>query len=396
MERARKAPRNGCSVSATALVLAYAVSGALAGGCGDDDGPAAGVDAGPVVVDAGSGNDSGPASDAGADAGGARANGTNGAWRTLDPMPEARANFCSAVVGNRVVVIGGNYRPAGAPDFVTTANVHVAASRPDGTLGVWSLAGTYPTPVRECTAVGSGDSLYVLDGIFDDTSYERRVLRAHVDASGMLGAWETLGMIPDPYRLVSKEAYVIDGALVAITTTLAPAVEETVVLRAPLDAAGAPGTWTPTSWLAGFRGQAQYANIADRVWTIGGYLGAADSNMVVPSADGARIAPDGSLVDQASSAALPAPRSFGEANAVDDWIVVTGGKPAIFGAAGAPDVYLGHVTAAGVVDAWTAGTPLPAGRTNHEAVVVGSWLYVLGGALDAGGLDTVLVSQVRY
>jgi hypothetical protein len=117
----------------------------------------------PAVPDGGRHDD--PSADGGAADISARANGTVSAWVLAVQMPLPRANHCSAVVGDRLVVIGGSYRDSSAGSFVKTALVHVADVHEDGSLGGWNEAGTTPSPVTECSATASGARLIVIDGI---------------------------------------------------------------------------------------------------------------------------------------------------------------------------------------------------------------------------------------
>src|SRR5215813_6421622 len=97
----------------------------------------------------------------------ARANGTIGPWQAVAPMPTPRANHCSVAIGKWLVVIGGNHRNDDG-SFVTVDEVHAARIKPDGTLGDWVLAGRTPSPVFECVATRRGNTLLILDGIYDD------------------------------------------------------------------------------------------------------------------------------------------------------------------------------------------------------------------------------------
>jgi hypothetical protein len=127
---------------------------------------------------------------------------------------------------------------------------------------------------------------------------------------------------------------------------------------------------------------------------LGGYLGGATE--VVSSIEGAAISLDGSVGGRFTAGALPEPTSFGEAVAVDDYLFVIGGRGAVFGASGRTTVLAARIGQDGRPGAWSSQTPLPAGRTNHDAALSGSFLYVTGGATNGPGLDTVFVARVRF
>src|SRR5207302_5251003 len=108
------------------------------------------------------------------------------------------------------------------------------------------------------------------------------------------------------------------------------------------------------------------------------------------------IAADGSIGALFNATPLPVPVSFGEAVAVDDWLFVIGGRAQVFGAAGTRSVYAAPIAADGSLGAWSTLAELPQGRTNHDAVVGGNYLYVTGGGYDGPGLDTVFATRARF
>jgi hypothetical protein len=90
------------------------------------------------------------------------------------------------------------------------------------------------------------------------------------------------------------------------------------------------------------------------------------------------------------------PVAFGKANAVDDWVFVTGGRAQVFGSDATSNVYAAQLGADGLIVTWTTATALPMVRTNHATTLVGDFLVVTGGATTGGGDANVFVAQVRY
>jgi len=311
------------------------------------------------------------------------ATGELGPWQVGPALPTPRANHCSAVIDDWVLVIGGNYMANGG--FVKTAEIH-AARLESGVLGDWQLAGMLPSPATECSATSDGRTLYVLDGIYDDPAHGRQVWSATLDDAGHLGALASLGVLPE--TVVSSEATMHDDTLVLMDTRLPAEGNATVALRAPVTPSGALA-WQSEELGIDFRAQAEYAFTADHVFALGGYRdpaqGAVADVFVAPLMRGAARA----------TTPLPVAVGFGEAMAVDDWIFVVGGRAAVFGTPGTAQVFAAQAAADGALAAWRESA-LPMARTNHELALAGDYLVITGGAVMGPGDTTVLTAQVRW
>lgn len=305
------------------------------------------------------------------------ATGELGTWQLGPALPAPRANHCSAVIDDWVLVIGGNYASGGG--FVNTAEIH-AAQLVDGVLGPWQLAGMMPSPVTECTATSDGRTLYVLDGIYDDGSHA--VWSTTLDDAGHLGALTALGALPD--IVVSSEAAIRDGTIIVMDTRLPAEGDATVALRSPLGTLA----WSSEPLGIDFRAQAEYAFSADYAFTLGGYhdpaRGAVADVFVAPIAGG----------PAQPTTPLPVAVGFGEAVAVDDWLFVAGGRATVFGAPGTAQVFAAQITDGSLGD-WRE-TALPMPRTNHELVLAGDYLVLTGGATMGPGDSAVLIARVRW
>jgi hypothetical protein len=340
----------------------------------------------PAVPDASS-DASGEASDAAAP----RANGTVGPWQTLAPMPHARANFCAAVVGPYLVVIGGNYPDEGG--FTKLDEIDVARFHDDGSLDAWQVAGHAPSPVTECTAVGAGSTLFVLDGIYDDAAKQGHVFSADLAADGTLGTLAEVGALPAGDDLFDDLAFASTDRLFATTSKISGSC---AVLAAPI---AQPQTWTDADWFGEFRGRPQWAEAevsgSRFVYVLGGYSDADAGNVVLQTGAGAAVAADGTPGASFSTTPLPKPTTFGMGASADDWVFVIGGRDAIFGGQPRADVASAQAGASGALGAWGAQPSLPAARSNGAAVVAGSYLYVLAG-FGTTAVDTVYAAQVRF
>lgn len=309
-------------------------------------------------------------------------------WVQGPALPTARANHCSAAIGDFVLVIGGNHKQG--ETFVKTDEIHAAKLGDDGVLGPWQLAGRVPSPVSECTATSDGNTLYVIDGLYDTETDARQVFTATLDDAGVLSPLTSMTTLPQ--IAISSEAAVRNGQLLMMDTVLPQESggDKTVTLRMPTTG----GAWTMDDWQIGFRAQSQYAFTDAYAYTLGGYSGE-PGNPVTDEVFVASIGADGAIGVGRPTTKLPAPTSFGEAIAVDDFVFVVGGKPAVFGEA-LTTVYAAHVEADGSLAAWATLPPLPMARTNHELVLVGDYLVIPGGAAGSGGDANVLVTRVRF
>ena len=106
-------------------------------------------------------------------------------WTAGPPLPEARTDAASIVVGNTLYVIGG-YGPDGKPT-ATTFSLTVAN---DGTLGTWKTEAklALAAPRAGSSAVAVSDGVVVMGGT-DGTAATKTVWKSQQDTSGSLTAW---------------------------------------------------------------------------------------------------------------------------------------------------------------------------------------------------------------
>lgn len=109
-----------------------------------------------------------------------RANGTTSEWTPESSLPTPLANHCAAAVGDHLVVAGGNYRPDGATEFVTSDAIFSAAVEADGQLGQWMHVGTLPGRSQ------------LFSGATTSTA------SAAIETAGSLGPWTELAPLPEP------------------------------------------------------------------------------------------------------------------------------------------------------------------------------------------------------
>lgn len=336
------------------------------------------------------------------------ANGTVEAFQEVTAMPTPRGNHCAVAVEGWLVVIGGNYKPAGKEDFVTTDQIHAAKIGEDGTLGAWQAAGKTPLPVSSCTVAADGKDIYLLDGIYENEAAHapRTVRRATLGADGTLGAWQEAGTLPTGVRVLYSAADVSKGALRAFHVRLPDDGDAVSFVRTPI-ASGGANAWQESKWLTGFRGHPQYAFAETPagafLYAFGGYAGANKGNAMLATGAGAKLDEAGMPGAAFPVRDLPRPIGFGEAVAVDRWLFLVGGKESIFPteacktcATARADILAAPIADDGTLGEWKTVATMPQGRSAHTVVVSGDHLYVIGGAFDAGGVTTVWSARVRF
>jgi len=356
---------------ATILLLLLVL---LATGCGSSS-PASGTP-----------SDASTTADVGTDASTAAANGSLGAWQTLAPMPVTRANFCAVVMGRAILVIGGNYPAEGG--FAVLDEIDVAVAADDGTIGSWRVAGKAPSPVTQCTVAAGGGQVFLMDGIYEDTTKGALVFRASFDGT-TLGAWTSAAALPGTTRLISQAAWTNGDELLALDSD----VDGTTYVLSGSVSAGA-ATLAQAPWVPQFRGAAQWAQTTNAAYMLGGYADADAGNAVLSDGFGATqvTKPLGAAFPVG---ALPKPTTFGAGVGVDDWVFVLGGRDAVFSGTPRPDVVSARASADGTLGAWAAQAPMPEGRTNFVAVSAGDFVYALGGA-GAQATNTVFAARARF
>jgi N-acetylneuraminic acid mutarotase len=130
------------------------------------------------------------------------------------------------------------------------------------------------------------------------------------------------------------------------------------------------GSWSTASAAAPEREDAASVTANDHVYVIGGKDARGDEQSTVSSA---RLNADGSLGEWATTTALPAPRQ-------DHNAVVAGGRLYVIGGGGPDDtVYSAPLNADATVGTWRSETSLPLALDDPASVVAGDHLYVMGG-----------------
>lgn len=349
------------------------------------------------------------------------ASGLLGAFTTLpEAMLTARQGHATAVVGNQVYALGGV--GAGTLDSVewTTLVFNGELPAPAEVVSV-----TFVAARSEATAVAIGSYVYMIGGA---TNGANTIERATVGADGALSSFATVDGISLTTPRRRHTAAVIGKSLYVIGGTGAAGPVKTIE-RATINADGSLGSFADAGSLAAVRTEHSSVVIRDSVFVIGG----ADTAGLLGTIERATINADGSLGSFATvpGVALKTARQGHHNVAIRNTLYVLGGdtdsieqaainsdgslgafatvgnallrNDARFEATCTPVGKLlhviggdtsgtlsqglsehGNITAAGSLTSFGFSPVGAVLRSGHSTIVLGNYLYILGG-LDMNG-----------
>jgi hypothetical protein len=198
--------------------------------------------------------------------------GTVGSWKQGPAMAHARMHAGSFVQGNSVYVLGGF---DGQTVYSDIAKTTVSA---DGTLSAWAVAGQLPMTLSHFSVSLVGNYVYITGGLnmsaYDDPPALTTVYRGEIAADGTLGGWTTMTPLPEP--LATQASFVYGGYLyvgggIYVTATAGDEVKS--VWRTPIDATGTLGAWKPVASLLIARGHVhQLPMFENHVYSLAGAI----------------------------------------------------------------------------------------------------------------------------
>jgi hypothetical protein len=294
-------------------------------------------------------------------------------------LDRPRTSMTSALVGDRVYVIGGMAtRPPAITDF--DPSLASALVRPDGSLANFStLTGVeLMVPRASHASQVMGDQLYVFGGakVSGPTgAYATTVERATLLPDGSLTAFVDAGFLLG-HRRAGASSVMIDNQLYAVGGNLDPA--GTLEL-ATCNASGALDSFSAIPNSSSGTGRNTFVPlVAGRyVYLVGG----ANDHAYFSTSERASVGADGSLSSFAavSVAELSIPRWAASGAVIHGFLYVIGGQDKTTAATGR--VERATISADGsTVSAFklvTSTLKLP--RWGHTSVVLGNSLYVAGG-----------------
>ncbi|OBK19819.1 serine/threonine-protein kinase [Mycobacterium asiaticum] len=169
-------------------------------------------------------------------------------WVELPPLTHPRAGAAAAVVGDKLVVVGGQ----NAKQVVPQTEVF------DGTS--WNDSANMPTPREHLAAVSDGTYVYTVGGRFLSADKNSAAFERYDPASG---AWTKLVDMPTPRG--SYGATYIDGRVVAVGGE-----EPTRVLATVESYDVAEGKWSTLTPMPTARHGEAVATVGQTIYVIGG------------------------------------------------------------------------------------------------------------------------------
>jgi N-acetylneuraminic acid mutarotase len=254
--------------------------------------------------------------------------------------------------------------------------VTYAPIHPDGTLGAFSATTFFGTGRNAHTANVYNGYLYVLGG--HNGSYLNSVEYAKINPDGTVGAWSTANSFTTPRYGHASVAY--DGYLYVLGGTSGSLLSD--VQYAPFRGDGSLGAWTETS---AFSGGARWGHTAV---AYNGYLhvigGQGPSSAYLSDVQFAPINPDGSI----SANSWTATSSFATGRNEHASVVLGGYLYVIGGSDGVnyrDDAQFAPINANGTLGPWRTTAALASGRAQLSYAAYNGRIYIVGGDNSAGG-----------
>jgi N-acetylneuraminic acid mutarotase len=283
----------------------------------------------------------------------------------------ARGHHTSTVIGNHLYVVGGETAWSNS----LLKSVERATINADGTLGNFStVAGVSLVTARgHHTSEMVGNYLYILGGYGlngSSGSYVSSVERAAINPDGALGGLSTLASVSlatartsVASTVIGNYLYVMGGANVGGYLTS--------VERAPINADGTLGTFTAVGTMTTPRSGLASAVIGNYLYILGGYNGVG-----LTSVERAPINSDGTLGAFTAVGTMTTPRQSHSCVVIDSYLYVLGGGN---NSTSLNSVERAPINADGTLGAFTAVGTMTSVRSGLASVVIGNYLYALGG-----------------
>lgn len=328
------------------------------------------------------------ASDTPADAtDGAAADGPGGGEASVGPDVDASAE------PRRIYVIGGEI-PGIEPDgggAAFTNTVAFTTQSAGGALAPWTE--TEPLSfLHGNAAVASSGAIVTLGGEVQSpfgTSATPVASRATLLGDGKLDTWLDTQPLTDPLYFhatlaVNGYVYVIGGS----TPGTGPL---TTVRVAKLAANGAIGAWNDTTPLLAPRSRVAAATDGTHIFVVGGVVPLAGIDACNPDVLVGTIGANGTIPSWETAGALPS-RTSPAVVVFANKLYVLGGFGCDTGTLNA--VQIANINADGTLGVFTAGAPLPSPLSGLGAVVLGHYLYAVGGNDGTTRVPNVFVANL--
>ena len=307
----------------------------------------------------------------------------DGSLGTFSAVPVAlvapRAGHESVVVGDYLYVLGGS-GSGGA-----LASVERARIAADGTLGAFeTVSSTRLTAPRKLASIAMvGAWLYVIGGA--DTEMLNTVERASINVDGSLGPFAVVTEVSLTTAREGHTSHVIGEALYVIGGSGNTGQLNTIE-RATIRPDGSLESFASVVGVTLTSSRTEHSSVVlgGKLYVIGG----SNSNGALASVERASINRDDTL-DSFSPGLDLASARFGHTGAiVGNWYYIVGGA----GAADLKTLERASINASDGLGSFAmdAGTSLVTGRHSYSSAIIGNYFYVIGGW---GGSTTITVQN---
>ncbi len=310
--------------------------------------------------------------------------GQSQSWTTNATSLPAPRTYHRSVAYN-----GFLYAAGGVVGGAKVNDVLVAPINADGSVGVWSTAGTFTTARDAFGCVAVNGYFYVIGGSDSATARLGDAQVATINANGTLSGFTVTTALPAPRFGVVAVAR--NGFMYVLGGDLPGSAGSTDCLFTPINADGTLGaSWTLTSLMvSGHTGGHAAVAWGGFMYVLGGnefFVGITNKVEFAP------INPNGTLGTWASTTGLPGGHSSHAAEVHDGYLYVTGGSPS---GPNYDTTRFAPMNTNGTLDAWqTSVATMPGGRQSHGSAIVNGLLYCIGGH-DAGPYSQVIYARVN-
>ncbi|MBI5595537.1 MAG: hypothetical protein HY928_05540, partial [Elusimicrobia bacterium] len=237
---------------------------------------------------------------------------------SLGPWSSAGTLYSPLTGQGFVAYNGWLYSMGGFNGTAVSDQVRFAKINPDGSVGAWTQTATLPEPRIGFAAAAANGTLYVMDG--GNGTVGSSVFYAKINGDGSLAAWQTGNSLPVALQDTDGVAIIAQGAYLFVIGGY----QSDRVYSAPIEAGGAPGTWTLLSTrLPKVLRQAKAVALGNRIYLMGGMTSDALSSNLKDTYIGQ--VSGGNVTAWVPGPDLPVAVSFAAAAGADGMILYGGG-----------------------------------------------------------------------
>jgi hypothetical protein len=260
--------------------------------------------------------------------------GTLGQWQSATSYPMALAGMSCVASSGYLYCVDG-YTSVGS-GYVYYNNVYYAQIQPDGSLGAWQSATSYPqyagSNLAEISCVASSGYIYCMGG-GNTSDQSNGVYYAQIQSDGTLGSWQSTSSYP--ISTSDMSCATSSGYIYCVGGYFSNA-----AYYAPINSNGTLGSWqlTSTSYDSSSEVNAlSCAALSGYVYCVGGLTTSATLSEV----NWAQIQPDGSLGAWQPTTTYPTEVPYVSCLAYSNYVYCIGGEGS--DQTGLTSVYSGQV-----------------------------------------------------